>query len=66
MVQIMLLWNDNVPEEKAMVDKLKKGFDRMGCWSVELPPKGSIYKMVLTVQKENMNIKEGQNGSKKE
>jgi len=62
-IQIMLLWDSNEPDDVKIVEKLRKGFDKMGCWRAELPPKGSIYKLVLTVEKENVgNYKEGQNG----
>jgi hypothetical protein len=53
----MLLWDKKDPRDIRMVDKLRKGFDKMGCWREELPAKGSIYKMVLTIEKENMEGK---------
>lgn len=61
-IQIMLLWDNSDPEDVKMLERLRKGFDKMGCWRVELPPKGSIYKMLLTVERENMEaIKNGKN-----
>jgi hypothetical protein len=58
----MLLWDNTDPEDVQMLEKLRRGFDRMGCWRAELPPKDSIYKMVLTVEKENMEaVKNGKN-----
>jgi hypothetical protein len=61
-IQIMLLWDKDDPEDAAMLERLRKGFDKMGCWRVELPTQGSIYKMLLTIQRENMEaIKNGKN-----
>lgn len=65
MIQILLLWDSSDSDDTNMIEKLRKGFDKMGCWKAELPPKGSTYKLVLTIEKENMrNYKEGQNGKK--
>lgn len=66
MVQIMLLWNERDPEDRMMVEKLRNGFNKMGCWHAELAPKDSIYKLLLIVERENMKTKEGQNGNKKD
>lgn len=53
-VQILLCWDSQNQESVKMVEKLRKGFDKMGCWHVELPPIGSTYKMILTVEDKNM------------
>lgn len=53
-VQILLCWDNDNPESVQMVEKLRKGFDKMGCWHAELPPKDSIYKLMLTIEPENM------------
>lgn len=61
MIQIMLLWDKSNPDDEQMLERLLKGFNKMGCWKVELPPKDSIYKMLITVEKSNM---EGAKGGK--
>lgn len=66
MIQIMLLWDMSNPDDEEMVDKLIKGFKKMGCWSVELPPQGSIYKRMVTIEQNNIEKykEEQQNGKK--
>jgi hypothetical protein len=54
-MQIMLLWNENDPWETKLVDRLKKGFDKIGCWRVTLPAQGSIYKEVLVLDETTVN-----------
>ncbi|WP_035380008.1 hypothetical protein [Fervidicella metallireducens] len=59
-VQIMLLWNENDPEDKKLVDRLMKGFNKMGSWNVQLPPKGSIYKQLIVYEGEDLKEKRGE------
>ena len=55
----MLLWNEDDPEDQKLVDRLKRGFNKMGCWNVQLPPKGSIYKQLIVYEGEDLKEKEG-------
>jgi len=64
LVQILMCWDDKDPESVKMVERLQKGFDKMGCWKVELPPKGSIYKLMIVVEKANMKGKGAESNEK--
>jgi hypothetical protein len=59
MLQILIRWDKDKPEDNAMHERLVKGFDKMGCWRVELPPKESIYKTLLTLETEDKEDKDG-------
>lgn len=56
-MQIQLRWNENDPEDKKLMDYLMRGFEKIGCWSCDLPPERSIYKKVLTYKGRNMDSK---------
>lgn len=59
MIQIFIRWEDT-PEDKALYERLTKGFDKIGCWRAELPPESSIYRTMLTLEAH----KEGKDGKK--
>lgn len=58
MVQIMLLYDSNDPEEVKLAQRLKKGFDKIGCWRCEMPPAGSIYKEMIVYEGDDLKKKE--------
>jgi 3'-phosphoadenosine 5'-phosphosulfate sulfotransferase (PAPS reductase)/FAD synthetase len=66
MIQIQIRWDSKNPKDVALVDKLQRGFDKIGCWSCPLIPEGSIYKRVLTYDPDgtNTNKEEFINGEK--
>lgn len=65
MIQILLRWDETDQQDKEIIEKLRKGFEKMGSWMVEPPARDSIYKLILTIDKENMEkYKEGQHGKK--
>ena len=59
MLQILILWDSENPDDAAMYDRLIKGFEKLGSWNVELPPRNSIYKTMLTLDKINKEDKNG-------